>query len=313
MKATARGKKASARSARYAQQFLGHGRRPREIVSPEGVPLTVNVASVGDRVAAFLLDSAIILLAGIVAMIALVLVVQLGLVNDLVSWLIFTFIYVAKNAYFLHFELRWQGATPGKRVVGLRVVDRNGGPLTPSAVFARNLVRDFEILIPAQIVIGARNFGFEEWFTLVWLICMCLLPFLNRDRMRAGDFIGGTMVITLPRQKLSNDLADGEFHFTFTADQLQVYGNFELQVLEELLRRTKGPDAAAMLHEVGDKIRQKIGWKTPVPREQEVLFLKDFYAAERAHLERQQLFGKVKKDKHHATELRQNGGTSVKK
>jgi uncharacterized RDD family membrane protein YckC len=294
-------------ATRYAELFLEgyrHKRR-REIVSPEGVPLSVNVASVGDRIAAYLIDIAIMTAVTIGALFVLLFLIQLGLVSDFISWVIYTALYVAKNAYFLHFELRWQGATPGKRIVGLRVVDRRGGPLTPGAVFARNLVRDFETLIPAQFVLFAT--GFDQVFAFIWLICMCLLPFLNRDRMRAGDFIGGTMVIALKRQTLSDDLADGEFRFTFTANQLQVYGTFELQVLEELLRRTTGPDADALLHDVGEKIRRKIGWKTPVAREQEVMFLRDFYAAERAFLEREQLFGKVKKDKHHATELRQNG------
>ena len=50
-----------------------------------------------------------------------------------------------------------------------------------------------------------------------------------------------------------------------------------------------------MLRNVGEKIRRKIGWTEPV--DQELLFLKDFYTAQRAYLERQQLFGKVRADK----------------
>lgn len=304
MKAAAPGRTAA---TRYAEQFLeGYRRkRRREVVSPEGVPLTVDIASVGDRIAAYFIDIAILLLGVIAASFVLLFLMRLGLVNEFMGWMVTVALYVAANVYFLHFELRWQGATPGKRIVGLRVVDRRGGPLMPAAVFARNIVRDFEILVPGQVAVFGS--GFDQGFAIVWLISFCLLPFLNRDRMRAGDIIGGTVVIVLPRRQLSDDLAEGEFHFTFTAAQLQAYGTFELQVLEELLRRTTGPDAHAMLRDVGEKIRRKIGWKTPVPADQELLFLKDFYAAERAHLEREQLFGKVKKDKHHALEARQNG------
>jgi hypothetical protein len=53
-----------------------------------------------------------------------------------------------------------------------------------------------------------------------------------------------------------------------------------------------------MLHEVSEKICKKIGWLEPVPPEHELQFLKDFYTAERAFLERGQLFGMVKADKH---------------
>ena len=53
--------------------------------------------------------------------------------------------FVVRNAYFLIFELKWGGVTPGKRMAGLRVIDRRGGPLLPSAVVARNLTRQAEI------------------------------------------------------------------------------------------------------------------------------------------------------------------------
>ena len=42
----------------------------------------------------------------------------------------------------------------------------------------------------------------------------------------------------------------------------------------------------------------KIGWTVPVPPDQIVLFLRDFYTAERAFLEREQLYGKGRADKY---------------
>ena len=60
-----------------------------------------------------------------------------------------------RNLYFIHFELSWHGATPGKRIVGIRVVDRRGGPLLPAAVIARNLTREIEIFIPLGVLISA--------------------------------------------------------------------------------------------------------------------------------------------------------------
>ena len=210
------------------------------------------------------------------------------------------------NAYFIHFELRWQGATPGKRLVGLRVVDRRGGPLMPAAVIRpqsgaglrnRHPVGSADLRERLRAVVRVRLAG------VLWRYCRSSTATVcARAISLAAPWLSCCRAARCP-----DDLAEGEFHFTFTASQLQAYGTFELQVLEELLRRTTGPDADVMLHDVGEKIRRKIGWTAPVPREKEVLFLKDFYAAERAYLEREQLFGKVKKDKHHASEARQNG------
>jgi hypothetical protein len=116
--------------------------------------------------------------------------------------------------------------------------------------------------------------------------------------MRGGDLIAGTMVIALPKRALSSDLVEERLQFTFTEPQLRAYGAFELQVLEELLRRPDLPDSKKVLNEVCDKICHKIGWSGPVPPDQVVLFLRDFYTAERAFLEREQLYGKGRADKY---------------
>jgi hypothetical protein len=68
-------------------------------------------------------------------------------------------------------------------------------------------------------------------------------------------------------------------------------------VLEELLRRTNLPDAQRLRREVCDKICRKIDRREPVPETDTLVFLKDFYTAERAHLEREQLFGRPRADK----------------
>ena len=60
--------------------------------------------------------------------------------------------FALRSFYFIFFELRWQGATPGKRALGLRVIDRKGGRLKPEAVFARNLMREVEMFLPISLL-----------------------------------------------------------------------------------------------------------------------------------------------------------------
>jgi len=203
--------------------------------------------------------------------------------------------------YFIHFELAWQGATPGKRIVGLRVIDRRGAPLRPAAVIARNLTREIEMFLPFQLLLAFGGGPVAVWERLAlaaWALLFTFMPFINRDRMRAGDLIAGTIVVSLPRRALLGDLVDTTFHHGFSEKQLSAYGAFELQILEELLRRPDGIETRRLKAEVAEKIVRKIAWPSP-PAEKDVdLFLRDFYAAERAFLEREQLFGKPRADKH---------------
>jgi hypothetical protein len=115
--------------------------------------------------------------------------------------------------------------------------------------------------------------------------------------MRGGDLIAGTMVIALPKRVLLGDLVERSLKFSFVPAQLQAYGAFELQVLEELLRRPESPENAAVFEDVCDKICRKIGWTAPLSRNDVPAFLRDFYTAQRAFLEREQLYGKSKADK----------------
>jgi uncharacterized RDD family membrane protein YckC len=288
--------------ARAAEVFDQSRRQKREIVTPEGVPISVEIADYGERLTAFAIDFAIWTLLTLAVYLPIVAV--MGRHSSLIALGIALFLgFLVRNLYFIYFELAWQGATPGKRSVGLRAIDRGGGPLMASAVIARNLTREIEMFIPLGILMqgGRSSSGAIDWSELslgVWLLFFAALPAINRDRMRGGDLIAGTMVIALPRRTLSSDLIERTMQFAFTVPQLQAYGAFELQVLEELLRRPPNADTLQVLDEVCEKICRKIGWSEPVAPHDVMTFLRDFYTAERAYLEREQLFGKAKADKY---------------
>lgn len=287
---------------RTSEFFDGAKQARRQIVTPEGVPIPVELADHGERLTAFVIDLFIwTLLTAAIYIPIFSLVRYSG--GSLIAVSIALFIgFLVRNLYFIYFELAWRGATPGKRIVGLRVIDRNGGPLLPSAVIARNLTREVECFIPIGILMswGKTAQGTLDWEQLsiaIWLLFFTALPLVNRNRMRGGDFIAGTMLIRLPKRTLSSDLVEKTAQFIFSEQQLRAYGAFELQVLEELLRRPDSADSARVLGEVCEKICRKIGWTTPVAPGETALFLREFYTAERAFLEREQLYGKARADK----------------
>ena len=286
---------------RTSQFFEGVRRKRREINTPEGVSIPVELADYGERLSAFFIDWVIWTVATIAIYLPIILLIgKAGGILIAISVALFVG-FIIRNLYFVYFEVAWRGATPGKRAVGLRVIDRHGGPLLPTAVIARNLTREVEMFLPLGILMSGGGGGaaaLEQLSLAIWMLFFAVLPAINRDRMRGGDLIAGTMVIALPKRALSSDLVEAVVQFSFSEQQLRAYGAFELQVLEELLRRPDAPDAMRVLNEVCDKICRKIGWTAPVPPNQVVLFLRDFYTAERAFLEREQLYGKARLDKY---------------
>ncbi|MGZ3377991.1 MAG: RDD family protein [Phenylobacterium sp.] len=287
----------------------GRARRPRrpiddgwrEFVTPEGVDLRLKIGGFAERCGAFLID-VLIVAASLLALTLLLAAVGAGTgwkgtgEAATIIWLLGFFL--AREAYFIGFELRPGGATPGKRALGLRVAARDGGRLTANAVFARNAMRELEVFLPASFLF-ATGMGVDAGLVAlggIWSGIFVLFPLFNRDRLRLGDLAAGTMVVKSPRRVLRPDLAqDGPVlvgAIAFTEAQLDVYGIKELQVLEEVLRRADRKAVA----EVSLRIRAKIGWETPLEVSDRT-FLNAYYTGLRARLETRMLFGHRRADK----------------
>lgn len=285
---------------RVSQFLEGVVRNRREILTPEGIALPVDLADHGERLVALIIDLFIWICVTALLYVAIIAFIVEGKAVEIAVTLILFIAFIVRNLYFVYFELAWQGATPGKWINRLRVIDRRGGPLTPSAVFARNLTREVEMFLPAGVLLSA-GMGADTWeklAVLAWLGLFTGLPLFNRDRMRGRDFIAGTVVIAIPKRMLLADLVESSNRYTFTTQQLGAYGTFELQILEELLRRPRSAETMALLEGVCEKICAKIEWPTQIPAADVLSFLTEFYSAERAFLERERLFGRHRENKH---------------
>src|SRR5262249_37967218 len=201
----------------------------RGAVTPEGVLVHVRLARVGERVAALTLDIVFLIAALIVVTIATFAAGgHLGIAAGIVL------MFLLRAFYFTGFELAWNGQTPGKRISGLRVVNRYGGPLAPAAVIGRNLMREGELFLPLSLVVAGAALAAGPWTygaTVVWVGVLVALPLFNRDRLRAGDMVAGTWVVAEPKPVLLRDLASASAAsgYQFTMPQLVVYGVKELQ------------------------------------------------------------------------------------
>jgi uncharacterized RDD family membrane protein YckC len=268
----------------------------RQFITPEGVDLELTIASSGLRLAALVIDLTIIVLS---LFAFTLLMVWLGIGGGgngaAVIWLLGFF--VLRTFWFIPFELGQRAATPGKRLVGIRVVARDGGRLTADAVIARNLIRELEIFLPLTFLGSGAAEDAVGWFTglagAAWTLILGFFLLLNRDRMRMGDLIAGTWVVQARRNKLGRDLTAASAAadtLSFSDAELGVYGEFELQELERVLRVSE----SRALAQVAEAIRTKIGRSAS---ESDEIFLEAYYRQLKARLERGMLFGKRRADK----------------
>ncbi len=209
-----------------------------KIDTPENVAFDYDVAGIGSRFLAALMDtSLIVILQGVVFGSLILLAALLSDVDlsysILPAWVfailgLISFIFLW--GYYIFFEILWNGQSPGKRLVGLRVIRVDGTPITASEAIIRNLVRIIDFL-PTAYGVGV------------------VTMFINENSRRVGDLAAGTIVVhdreTKGLGELSpvrpgmlntwvsqSDVPDG-----FPVERLSQH---ELQIIEEFLVRRKG-------------------------------------------------------------------------
>lgn len=142
----------------------------RQVETPEGITLTLRVAGPVARALAWGLDSLIrySALGGLLMVLMVLNEAGLGV------WLMALFL--TEWFYPALFEVYAQGATPGKKALGLQVIHANGAPVDWPAALIRNLLRAVDFLPVC--------YGFGVAALLV-----------SRDFQRLGDLAADTLVI----------------------------------------------------------------------------------------------------------------------
>jgi uncharacterized RDD family membrane protein YckC len=155
------------------------------IETPEQIGLHFALAGVGSRFLAILLDTVFQIVAALLVTIAIVAVIAVTGPGGAPSVWLLAFAalgaFLLLYGYFAIFEILWNGQTPGKRIIGIRVIKESGRPLTPAETIGRNLMRIVDQM-PAMYAIG--------------LVTM----FLNSRNKRLGDLVAGAIVIRESKQ-----------------------------------------------------------------------------------------------------------------
>lgn len=143
---------------------------------PEHGQLDLPLAGLGSRGLAAMIDF-VILLAGIAGLFVLVAGVSDSVApDDLVRPGVFAVVSLGPVVGPLGLELFWRGQTPGKRLLNLRVLGRDGRIPTGAQLLLRNVLRLIDFL-PLGYVLGT------------------VAVFVTAEAQRLGDLVAGTVVI----------------------------------------------------------------------------------------------------------------------
>ncbi|MBC9251856.1 hypothetical protein A9179_16420 [Pseudomonas alcaligenes] len=141
-----------------------------QVETPEGIDLALHPAGLMVRALAFAID---LLIRGAILLLAALVMALLGQFGVGLATILF---FLINWWYPVLFEVLYQGRTPGKKFMGLRVVHDDGTPVGWGSSLTRNLLR-FVDCLPAGYCLGA-------------LSCLCSPAF-----KRLGDLAAGTLVV----------------------------------------------------------------------------------------------------------------------
>ncbi|HST57279.1 MAG TPA: stage II sporulation protein M [Longimicrobium sp.] len=154
--------------------------RQVDVETPEHVSIGYELADLGSRFTAMLLDYLLIIL-GWAGMWLAMRTAGRALGENLATGVglgITIFVgFVLQWGYFMFFEGLRDGQTPGKRRMGIRVVHDGGFPVTMRAAAVRNLLRVIDLLPPPSWAVGG------------------LSMMLHPQTKRIGDLAAGTVVV----------------------------------------------------------------------------------------------------------------------
>ena len=204
------------------------------IETPEHLVLELELAGLGSRMAATVCDAGVLTLAYLLLGLAIQLLPTPtsgdanGPWSTLGAIVLILTVFLLFWGYFLLFEALNNGRTPGKRLMGIRVVMDTGHPLTFTAAAVRNLVRivDMQPLFTYQVGLGFVLF--------------------HRQNKRLGDIVAGTVVVRDRPENLQ--LASAPADRAREPEMLEAgppeLADEEFRLLDQLLERLEGLEGA---------------------------------------------------------------------
>ncbi|GAB3837895.1 RDD family protein [Hymenobacter jeollabukensis] len=238
------------------------------IPTTQNVTLEYETASVGERIAATLLDL-VIMLGWVIAWVLInVYLLQLdtnGPGNGSTAFVIFIFALVLLPLFLYHLlsEVFFQGQSIGKKALKIRVISLNGAPPR----FTQYLLRWVLRLVDIDLIYG--------------VVAMACILGSGRGQ-RLGDMAAGTAVVRLNRRSVVADNAlfgaDYDPLYRVTYPEVAQLADHDVRLIQELVTQSEQRGAYHILADVAQRVRQLTGIQTHLPDHEFLLVVLRDYA-----------------------------------
>jgi uncharacterized RDD family membrane protein YckC len=237
------------------------------IDTPEQIALEFPLASAGSRFLALGIDTlvqagAVLVLASVAFVASLLGVTGASIAGTWALAAAVILIFLLYYGYYALFEMLWNGQTPGKRAIRLRVITTSGRPISAYDALLRNLLRIVDQL-PGIYTVGLLSIFFTE------------------RNQRLGDLAADTVVVheqPIARHEMPQDLTRARRGAArLTLEEIAVIETF-------LARRESLPDHLRDRTAAGiaARVRARLGIPSDPPVRDETL-LEDIAAEFRSH------------------------------
>lgn len=184
-----------------------------QIETAQNVGINQNVAGIGDRLLAYLIDTIIIFL---YALGSILLLGALDL-NMGDAWAIYLLVNLPAFLYYVLLETFWDGKTVGKSIMKTRVVKLDGSKPSFANYFVRWIIRVIDVVM---------TFGGAATLTIL----------IKGNGQRIGDIAAGTTVISEQQTVSIKDtiLKEIPLDYVPTYSQVTVLNDQDIQMVKNL-------------------------------------------------------------------------------
>jgi uncharacterized RDD family membrane protein YckC len=201
-------------------------RRIKDVITPENVFIDFELAGLGSRFLAFLIDFSIQCLAILIILIIMVSsdisLYSVGRIDSYIAALGIVVVFAIYNGYFIFCEMIMNGQSPGKRILNLMVIKETGEAITFFDSALRNILRVIDFL-PSFYLSGS--------FIMVF----------NKNYKRIGDMAANTIVIKKRKNErpltVNDILAGSDMSIKHDGANIYPVNEYEFGVLKEFMER----------------------------------------------------------------------------
>jgi uncharacterized RDD family membrane protein YckC len=211
----------------------------------QNVTLQYQIASVGDRILAAMLDFSF--MAAYSILLIIIITASSATIAGWLSALFFPILF-----YHLFFEIFFNGQSPGKMIMGIKVVKTDGAQLSVGACIIRWLFRILDV-------------------TLFFGGLAVLIIIINGNGQRLGDIAASTTVLKLPKSKELQSTSWMDVHHSYEPmfHQAELLSDSDIRIIREVLQvaaqKPKQPQTLELLKQTRDAVIKKTSVHADMP------------------------------------------------